>query len=123
MDESYRRKREFFGAVSGRFRVRASSTGLIPLVPAILKHTIFLQQVHLEVTAPIGGAIWTVQDAAGTPFRSISAGAVAHFDYDFGADGVPCAEATDLDLNVTGTIGAVGWITWEAYKRLTQATP
>jgi hypothetical protein len=49
----------------------------------------------------------------------VSAAAVAHFDFDFGPDGVPCAEATAFVLNVGGATGAIGFVTWEAYRTLT----
>jgi hypothetical protein len=123
-DTPYQRKRDFFGAVSGEYRVLASSTGLIPLVPTIPQHTIFIQTIHIEVTTPTAAEAWTFQDGAGVPLtRPVSAAAVAHFDFDFGPDGVPCSEATAFVLNITGAIGAVGWITWEAYKTLPLAAP
>ena len=50
---------------------------------------------------------------------SVSAAAIAHFDFDFGPDGVPCTEGTAFNLNVSGATGAVGWVSWEALKRVT----
>lgn len=119
-DTPYQRKRDFHGAVSGDVRVLASSTGLIPLVPTIPQYTIFVQTIHVEVTAPTAAELWTLQDGAGVPLvPAVSAAAVAHFDFDFGPDGVPCAVGSRFDLKITGAVGAVGWITWEGYKQFT----
>jgi len=121
-DTPYQRKRDFHGAVSGDVRVLASSTGLIPLVPTIPQHTIFIQTIHIEVTAPTAAEVWTLQDGAGVSLaRPVSAAAVAHFDIDFGPDGVPCSAATSFFLNITGAVGSVGWIAWEGYKQFTGA--
>ena len=121
MTDPYLHNREFFGSVSGNYRVAATDTGLITLVPLILLQTIFLQKLHIEVTTLFAAELWTFQDGAAVPLvPSVSAAAVAHFDFDFGPDGVPCTEATALVLNITGAVGAVGWITWEAFKKLTR---
>ncbi len=118
-DTPYKRKRDFYGTVSGNTRVVASATGVIVLVPAIPGHTIYVQQLHVEVTTPIASATWVFQDGAGIAIRpAVSAAAIAHFDFDFGPDGVPCSEATAFVLNIPGPIGAVGWVSWEAYKQL-----
>ncbi len=123
MTDPYLRNREFFGTVSGNYRVQAADTGLITLVPLILLQTIFLQKLHIEVTTLTGSELWTFQDSAGTPIPlvpNVSAAAIAHFDFDFGPDGVPCTEEKALVLNITGAVGAVGWITWEAFTKLTK---
>jgi len=120
MTDPYLRNREFFGSVSGNYRSLATDTGLIPLVPLIPLQTIFIQKIHVEVTTLAASELWTFQDGAGIPLvPAVSAGAIAHFDFDFGPDGVPCSEATAFVLNVTGAVGAIGWITWEAFKKLT----
>jgi hypothetical protein len=94
------------------------------LVPTIPQHTIFIQTIHIEVTTPTASELWTFQDGAGIPLtRPMSAAAVAHFDFDFGPDGVPCSEATAFMLNITGAIGAVGWITWAGYRTLPVSPP
>ncbi len=114
------RNRDSFGAVSGAYRILSTDSGLIPLVPAPLRATIYIQKIHVQVTTGAGGALWTFQDGAGIPIaRSLSAGAIAHFDLNYGPDGVPCTEATAFVLNVTG--GAVGWVTWSAYQQLTRS--
>src|SRR5882672_6727696 len=123
MTDPYLHNREFFGTVSSNYRILNSDTGLIPLVPLIPLQTIFIQKIHVEVTTLAASELWTFQDGAGVPIPivpSVSAAAVAHFDFDFGPDGVPCTEATAFVLNITGAVGAVGWITWEAFKKLTR---
>jgi hypothetical protein len=120
MSDAYLRQREFYGSVSGRYHVLGTDTGAIPLVPSIPKHTIFVQGVHVEVTTLAASELWSFQDGAGVPIvPNVSAGAIAHFDFDFGADGVNCTEATAFVLNVTGATGAIGWASWDGYKKLT----
>jgi hypothetical protein len=104
--------------------VLATDTGVVPLVPAIPKHTIFIQKIHTEVTTLTASETWTFQDGAGNLLvPSVSAGAVAHFDFDFGPDGIPCAEGTAFNLNIAGATGAGGWNSWEGYAKLTNAAP
>ena len=122
--DAYLRNRQFYGNVSGNYRVAPTDTGLVPLVPAIPRHTIFVQKVHIEVTTLTASELWTFQDGAAVPIiPSVSAAAIAHFDFDFGPDGVPCTEATNFNLNISGATGAAGWTTWEGYKKLTSAVP
>jgi len=119
MTVAYARNRGSFGKLSGSYRVLAADTGLIALVPAPRRSTIFVQKIHIEVTTPVGAELWTFQDGQGIPLvPSVSAAAVAHFDFDFGPDGVPCTAATAFVLNITGATGAIGWITWEAFQQL-----
>jgi hypothetical protein len=123
MTDPYLHNREFFGSVSGNYRVAATDTGLIALVAPIPAHTLFIQKLHIEVTTITGAELWTFQDGAAIPIvPSVSAAAVAHFDFDFGPDGVPCSQATGFQLNITGAVGAIGWITWEGFKKLTLGT-
>jgi len=119
MSDSYSRNRELFGSVSGAYRVLAADTGLITLAAAPLRSTIFVQKIHIEVTTGAGSELWTFQDGNGIPLvPSVSAAAVANFEFDFGPDGVPCAAATAFVLNVTGATGAIGWISWEAFQKI-----
>lgn len=124
MTDPYLHNREFFGSVSGNYRVAAVDTGPIVLVPTIPANSIFVQKLHIEVTTIAGAELWTFQDGAGIPIvPSVSAAAIAHFDFDFGPDGVPCTEATAFVLNITGATGGAGWVTWEGFKKLTLGTP
>lgn len=117
----YDRQREFFGTISGNRHIAAADTGVIALVAAIAKHTFYIQMIHVEVTTLTASELWTVQDGAGTPVPivAVSAAAVGTFTIDFGAQGVPCTEGTAFNLNITGATGAIGWLTWEGYKKLT----
>ena len=118
----YLRRREFFRSISGSYHVAAADTGVIALVPAIAKHTIFIQKIHSQVTTLAASELWTFQDGAGTPVpvaAGVSAAALGHADQDFGADGAPCTEGTAFNINITGATGAIGWVTWEGYAKLT----
>lgn len=126
MLDDYGRHRQFFRNVSGNYRVLAADTGVIALVAPIPRHTIFIQKIHIEVTTLAASETWTFQDSAGTPIplhSTVSAAALGHFDVDFGPDGIPCTEAKGFDLNVAGATGAIGFVAWEAYAKLTLATP
>lgn len=120
--DAYQRLREFYGSISGSYHVATTDTGTIALVTAILKHTIYIQKIHVEVTTLTASELWSFQDGAGTPIPivpSVSAAAIAHFDFDFGAIGVPCTEAKAFNLVVSAATGAAGWCSWEGYKQLT----
>lgn len=122
MSDAYLRNREFFGNLSGSRRVLATDTGILQLIAAIPKNSIFVQKMHVEVTTLTASELWTFQDGAATPVPivpSVSAAAIAHFDFDMGPDGVPCTEGTAFNLNVSGATGAVGWVSWEGFKKLT----
>ena len=117
-DDNYR---DFYGTISGSRRLLAADTGLITLVPAVPKHTIFIQKIHAQVSTLTASEVWGFQDSAGTPvpIAPVSAAAVENFTYDFGPMGIPCTEGTAFVLNITGAVGAAGWIAWEGYKKLT----
>lgn len=122
MSDAYLRSRESYGNLSGSYHVAPADTGVIVLIPAILKHTIFIQKIHVEVTTLAASELWGFQDGAGTPVPivpAVPAAAVAHFDFDFGPDGVPCTEGTSFNLAVSGATGAVGWASYEAFKKRT----
>lgn len=122
MSEPYRRKRSFYQDVSSSLKVTAS-TDDTTLVTAKTDHTIYLQKLHVEVTAGSMGVTWTFKDSAGTPVLlvpSLDASGIVHYDFDFGPEGIPLTEETNFLLDVSAT-GAAGWINWEAYTKLTKA--
>lgn len=126
MSDTYTRNREFYGNLSGGYRVLTTDNGVIALIPAIPKHTIFVQKIHVECTTLAASELWGFQDGAGTPIPivpAVSAAAIAHFDFDFGPNGVPCTEGTAFNLAITGATGAAGWASWEGFKRLTNPVP
>src|SRR5580692_6963546 len=106
MGEPYRRKRTFYQDVSGSTNVLVGTAGPVALATARnANNTIYLQKVHMEITTGSGAVTWTLQDTAGTPIPlvpSVSAAAVAHFDFDFGPEGVPCTVGTNLSLVLSG---------------------
>lgn len=116
----YARLRVIYQNASGTLSVLAA-TDDTTLVSAKTNHTIFFQKLHVEVTAGSSGKTWTFKDSAGTPVNlvpSVDASAVAHFDFDFGPEGIPLTQGKDFLLDVSAT-GAVGWVSWEAYQKLT----
>jgi hypothetical protein len=124
MSEPYRRHRTFYQNASGSRRILATDSGVITLAAnPNVADTVYVQKIHIEVTTVnAGGELWTFQDSAGTPIPvvpSISTASIAHFDFDFGPDGVPMTEGKTFDINITVATGAVGWVTWEAYRKRT----
>lgn len=124
MSDPYRRYTSFYQDVSGSFRVLAADGGPDTLVTVRnANYTLNLQKVHIEVTTT-GAFTWTFQDSAGTPVPlvpSISTAAIAHFDFDFGPKGIPLTLGKNLVLSISGA-GAVGWVAWEGYSQLANAT-
>lgn len=121
MAEPYQRARSFYRNASGTLNV-LTATDDTTLITHFTNHTIFLQKLHLEVTAGAVGKTWTFRDSAGTPILltpAIDASANTHYDFDFGPHGIPLTEEKDFILDVSAT-GAGGWVTWEAYQKLTK---
>jgi hypothetical protein len=123
MSEAYRRKQTFYADISGDYRVLATDTGTIALASGKANDTIYVQKIHIEVTTINGGGeLWSFKDSAGTPLDivpSIATSAIAHFDFDFGPNGVPCTEGKDFNLVISVATGAVGRISWEGYRKRT----
>ena len=120
MSEPYRRKVTFYQNISGALNVAAATT-TTTLVTGKTSDTIFIQKLHFEITTGSAAKTWTIQDSNGTPVvivPSVDASAVAHFDFDFGPEGVPLTEAKNLVLSISAA-GAVGWVTWEGYSKRT----
>lgn len=120
MSEPYRRKRTFYQDVSGSLRV-AAATDDSTLVSARVNHTLYLQKLHVEITAGSMGVTWSFTDGAGSPVPlvpSLDASGIVHYDFDFGPEGIPLTEEEDFLLNVSAT-GAAGWVSWEMYQKLT----
>lgn len=120
--EPYFQFRRTYQNVSGNRRVLAadSATASLIVCPRVTTETIYLQKLHIEVTTS-GAFTWSFKDSAGTPIDivpAVSTAAIAHFDFDFGAEGVPMTQGKDLQLVISGA-GAVGWLTWEAYAKRT----
>ena len=64
MSDAYLRNREFFGNLSGSRRVLAADTGILALIAAIPKHSIFGIRYHPgvtldEVTTLAASELWT----------------------------------------------------------------
>lgn len=120
MPEPYQRQRDVNQNVSGNLHTTAATTTSTLASNPDLLQQIFLQKLHIEITT--GAAqTWTFRDTAGTPVElvpAISVAAISHFDFDFGPFGVPLTLGTDLQLLISAA-GAVGWVSWEAYKKRT----
>lgn len=121
MSEPYHRKRTFYQSINAAFNILAATDDTTLVTVRNANHTLFLQKLHVEITASSAGKTWTFKDSAGTPILlvpSIDAGAIAHFDFDFGPDGIPLTQGKNFLLDVSAA-GAGGWITWEGYQKLT----
>lgn len=123
MGEPYRRKRTFYQDISGSLFVAAAATTSTLVTDRNANNTLYIQKVHIEITTT-GAFTWTLQDSAGSPvpiIPAVSTAAVAHFDFDYGPEGVPCTVGKNLVLSISAA-GAAGWVTWEGYQKLTVVT-
>lgn len=133
MSEAYRRQRTTFGDYSGALLV-TPLTGTTTLVsPKVAGSTlegtgwtIYVQKIHIRVTAGQAATTWSVQDGAGVSLTgSLSAAAAPSTDtngaeFDLGPVGIPLTAASALTF-VPSAQGAAGIVSWEAYQRLTSA--
>lgn len=121
--KDYAGYRSFFQDISNSFSAVAATDDTTLVTVRNSSHTLYIQKLHIEITGASAGKTWTFKDSAGTPVNivpSIDTTNIAHFDFDFGARGVPCTEGKNFLLDVSAA-GAAGWITWEGYSRLTSA--
>jgi len=91
MSDPYRRFRTFHKNVSGILRI-LPATDTTTLITAGATETIYLQKLHVEVTALQAVTTWTFQTSATVPVLLVpvlDASAIAHFDFDFGPKGIP----------------------------------
>ena len=115
--ESYRK---FYQDVSDSAAVGSADATLVTVRNA--SHTLFLQKAHVQVTGASAGKTWQLKDSGGQeltgPFDVGTDG--AHWDMDFGPLGLELTEGKNLDIDVSAS-GATGWVSWEAYQKLTAA--
>jgi hypothetical protein len=119
--DAYEKKRSQYGSYNGNALLTTASTTLNLTAAAKANEQIFIQKLHVEVTTSSAGKTWSFKDTAGTPVNivpNIATDSVAHFDFDFGPDGVPLTLNTELQL-VISAAGAAGWVVWEAYRKRT----
>ena len=124
MPRDYNDYRSFYQDVSDSLNIATGTSDTTLVTVRNASHTIFLQKVHVQVTGASAGVTWQLTDSASTPLQLTGPFATdtdgSHFDMDFGPEGRPLTEGTNLILDVSGT-GAVGSVTWEAYSRITSA--
>ena len=121
MGEPYRRKRTFYQDISGSTQIGALTTTTTLVSARNANQSLYIQKLHIEVTAGSGGVTWSFEDTAASPVLlvpSVSAASVAHFDFDFGPEGIPCTQGTNFQV-VISAAGAAGWIAWEGYQKQT----
>ena len=132
MSDGYRRQRQWYGDYGGSLLVTAL-TGQTTLLVGKPLYTIFVQRIHIHVTAA-AAQTWDVQDSAGNSYIgpmdvsshvttvgsdvSIPTQDPIQAEYDYGPFGVALPVGTSL-IFVPSGIGAKGIITWDAYQRQT----
>jgi len=98
-------------------------TGQTVLIVPRAKHTVYVQRVHVHVTAASPGITWSIQDSAGASLTGNLTAAVAPTldpvgaEFDFGPAGVAITPGASLLFVPSGT-GAAGVITWDAMQKL-----
>jgi hypothetical protein len=123
MSEPYHRRRTFYQDISSKLFVAAATT-TSTLVTGKTPDTIYIQKIHIEVTAGSAGKTWSIQDnngAAVTIIPPVDVSAVAHYDFDAGPEGIPITEGKNLVLTISAA-GAAGWVSWEGYSKRTAVT-
>lgn len=121
MSEPYRRLRTFYQDVSGTLNVVAATDDTTLVTVKSINNTLYLQKLHIEVTTGSPAITWTFKDSTGTPVNlvpAIDGSAIAHFDFDFGPNGIPLTVGKNFLLDVSAA-GAVGWVSWEMYEKRT----
>ena len=118
----YARKRIIYQDKAGSYHVAAADTGTIALLPLLTgkfaSDNYQIQQIHVEVSTS-AAQTWSFQDSTGTPVPIVpvvSTASIAHFDFDFGPEGVPCGAGTAFNLVISGA-NAVGWVSWLAFQK------
>ena len=99
-----------------------AGTGDTTLITATsASHTIFVQRIIAYITTDAAQS-WSFEDTAGTPVQvavvTTSPGDDTRWDFDFGEEGLPLTEGTNLNLNVSAA-GLAGRIKVYAYQKLT----
>lgn len=115
----YWRLRKIYPDLSGSVDFTASTDDQTP-VAGKAGATIFLQRLHVHVTAGSAGKTLAVTDDNGTPLKRASALDLsttdAHYDIDYGTNGAPLTSGKGLKFDVSA-VGAAFVATWEAYRK------
>lgn len=120
MSDGYQRYRSWHGDSCGSLIVTAL-TGTTTLLTPPPQTTIFLQRIHIHVSAPFA-TTWSIQDSSGVLITgNISVAAAPTSDptaaeYDFGPKGFGLTPGASLKF-VPANAGAIGDITFDAYCR------
>ena len=116
--DAYLKQRMVYQDISGNLHTLAGTTTTTLVTNTKTTEQIFIQKIHIEITT--GAAqTWSFQDSTPTDIvPAVSVAAIAHFDFDFGPLGVPCALAKNFVLTISAA-GAVGWTSWEGYQKRT----
>ena len=101
-----------------------ASTGDTTLITATsASHTIFVQRIVVWITTDAAQSL-SFEDTAGTPVQiaevTASPGDSTRWDFDYGEEGTPLTEGTNLNMNVSAA-GLAGRVKVYAYQRLTAA--
>lgn len=118
----YRRMQTLYRNLSTGVNIASGATGAtLATVDAGGAYTIFLQKIHIEITTGSSGKTWNIADSgtgAANIIPSLDAGAISHYDFDFGQYGMPLEQGKNLILTPSAA-GAAGKITIEAYQKPT----
>lgn len=101
---------------------RTTTQGDATLITATsASHTIFVQRIIVWITTDAAQS-WEFEDSAATPVEiaevTTSPGVNTRWDFDYGEEGTPLTEGTNLVLDVSAT-GLAGRIKVYAYQRIT----
>ena len=115
--------RRIYRDVSTALTATTATGDTVLITATTANHTIFVQRIIVYITTDAAQS-WSFEDTAGTPVQvseiPTSPGDNTRWDFDFGEEGLPLTEGTNLNLNVSAT-GLAGRIKVYAYQKLTSA--
>ena len=113
--------RKTFQDVSADLDATASTGDTTLVTVRNANHTLFIQRIFVWITTDAAQS-WSFKDSAGTPIVKAkvptSPGADTLWTFDYGEEGTPLTEGTNLLLDVSAA-GLAGTIKVQAYSKLT----
>ena len=109
--------------VSTEFTFLAATGDTTLITATSASHTIFVQRIIVWISTDAAQSM-SFEDTAGTPVQNVeipaSPGDSTRWDFDYGEEGFPLTEGTNLNMNVSAA-GLAGRVKVYAYQRITSA--
>lgn len=116
--DRYQQKLSAYTDVSNQLQIGTADTGTKKIIAAITGYVIYVQRILVDVLVDAAQNL-TFQDSNGTPVKiavtKVSPG-LGPITFDFGPDGYPLTESTELDAVISGA-GTAYAIQVQAYAK------